>query len=313
METRTKSKYFRISLTESCNLNCYFCHNEGQERGKGTGAFLTAEDITWIAKAAAGNGYIKFKLTGGEPSKHPEILSVIAGISSVGVGDLSMITNGYRLKELASQYRKAGLHRLNISLYTLDADKFRRNNGGGPAVLRKIIDGIDEAIRVGYKNIKLNYVWDGTENLDDFLRVCDFASERNLTVVLLPVMKFRNATENEETELTELYDVLRKLGIKCEKQICDAEGIVKNLIELKNGAKVLLRKEELKEKYPYSHCRVCNNRAECREGIFPTRLSARGKLHPCLADRGNSIDIMDAIKARSSRKVNDAFTTIREM
>lgn len=84
-----QSKYFRISLTDKCNLNCSFCNNEGQMKGRGTSASLSAQDIVWISSVASRCGYTKFKLTGGEPALHPGLLDIARGISSLGVQDLS--------------------------------------------------------------------------------------------------------------------------------------------------------------------------------------------------------------------------------
>ncbi len=120
-----KTNYFRISLTDKCNLNCFFCHNEGQEKPSGKGNFLRADDYVFVSKIAKDLGYTKFKLTGGEPTLHPEVLKIVKGISSLQVKDLSMITNGIRLDKLAYPLKEAGLNRLNVSLYTLNPEKFR--------------------------------------------------------------------------------------------------------------------------------------------------------------------------------------------
>lgn len=310
---KTKSTYFRISLTDSCNLNCYFCHNEGQEKGFSRKVQLTADDIVWTAARASEMGYTKFKLTGGEPSRHPEIMEIIRGISALGVEDLSMITNGHRLKENAPDYRLSGLHRLNVSLYSLDPVRFRKNNGGTPLVLQRVIDGIDKAIECGYSDLKLNYVWDGPENFSDFISVCGFAAQRNLTVVLLPLMKFGAAEAESQIELNSLYMMLVELGIASEKTITDAEGISKKLVTLKDGAKILIRVEELREKLPFSRCTTCIYKGECREGIFPTRMSANGALHPCLADTTFRIPLLQSVKNRDAEAVRSAFIQIREL
>lgn len=309
----SKSTYFRISLTDSCNLACYFCHNEGQAKGRGAGVTLLAEDILWMGRIAMQNGYTKFKLTGGEPSRHPEIFRIIEGLAGMGVRDLSMITNGHKLKEYASEYRRLGLHRLNVSLYSLDPVKFRKNNGGTETVLRRVLEGIDEAISCGYTDMKLNYVWDGDEILEDFLKVCGFAAVRGLTVVLLPVLRDKLPGQEGDIELKALYAMLQQQGIYAEKMIRDAEGLIKNLVTLNNGAKVLIRMEELKDKFPYQHCGTCTLKSECREGIFPTRLSAKGNIHPCLADTGHKVELLQVIKARNEAAAHNALQYIRTL
>lgn len=301
------SRYFRISLTNKCNLNCYFCHNEGQSK-TGLSSSLSSKEIIWVSEIAKNMGYTKFKLTGGEPTLHPEILSIVEGINNLKVDDLSMITNGYKLFDLAKKLKENGLHRLNVSLYTLNPIKFALKNKGTEAMLNKVIAGIDKALEVGYNNLKINYVWDGEDNLQDFLDVCEFAKSRNLTIVLLPIIYNKN---NEIITLSSLYYKLSLLGIKEEKSVVDNEGIVKQLITLSNGATILIRVEELKDKLPYIMCHKCKNKVECREGIFPTRLSANGKVLPCLANDLIAVDILHAIKNRNINTVVKAIKYIR--
>ncbi len=300
------SRYFRISLTNKCNLNCYFCHNEGQSK-TGLNSSLSSKEIFWVAEIAKNMGYTKFKLTGGEPTLHPEVLNIVNGINNLKVDDLSMITNGYKLFDIAKELKENGLHRLNVSLYTLSPIKFALKNKGTEAILNKVIAGIDKALEVGYNSLKINYVWDGEDNLQDFLDVCEFAKSRNLTIVLLPIID----NNNEIITLSSLYHKLSLLGIKEEKSIVDNEGIVKQLITLCNGARILIRIEELKDKFPYKMCNKCKNKVECREGIFPTRLSASGKLFPCLANDSISIDIFEAIRKRNLNAVVNAIKYIR--
>ncbi len=306
---KSHSKYFRISLTNKCNLNCYFCHNEGQKK-TGISTNLSCEEIIWVSNIAKGMGYTKFKLTGGEPTLHPEILSIVKGINNLNVDDLSMITNGYKLFDIAKELKENGLHRLNVSLYTLNPIKFAVKNKGTETMLKKVVAGIDKALKVGYNNLKINYVWDGEDNLQDFLDICEFAKSRNITIVLLPIIDNK---KSEIIELSSLFYKLSLIGIREEKKVIDNEGIVKNLITLINGAKVLIRVEELKDKLPYNMCDNCTNKTECREGIFPTRLSSSGKLLPCLANDTYSFDILEDIKNRNSNKIVKAINYIRSL
>ncbi len=305
-----KTKYFRISLTNKCNLNCYFCHNEGQSKqGKN---MLSANDIVWVSKIAKEMGYNKFKLTGGEPTLHPEILDIVYYINKLKVEDLSMITNGSKLYELAFDLKRCGLHRLNVSLYTLNPDKFWLNNKGNEKLLNKVILGIDKALEVGYTNLKINYVWDNDDNINDFLEICKFAKERNIVIVLLPVIDSKSYL-TERIELISLYNKLQELGIKEEKNIVDNEGIIKRIVTLNNGAKVLIRDEELKDKLPYNLCKNCEKVYECREGIFPTRFSASGKILPCLANDSFEYDIKPFIIDRNEREIKNLLLNLRTL
>ncbi len=174
-----------------------------------------------------------------------------------------------------------------------------------------VIKGIDKAIEAGFKSIKLNYIWT-KENLEDFLSVSDFAAARDLTVVLLPMMKYGMTADSDDISLSELYNMLKSLGIKNENIITDNEGISKKLVTLNSGAKVLIRIEELKDKLPYKNCSTCTKRNECREGIFPTRFSSTGTLNPCLADGLGGINVTQEILGRNSHTVQNAFHKIHQ-
>lgn len=308
-----KSKYFRISLTEKCNFGCYFCHNEGQSVVSRKKSALNAEDFIWVSKAAHEFGYRKFKLTGGEPTLNPEILEIVKGISTLAESDLSMITNGSRLITMAGPLRDAGLKRLNVSLYTLDPAKFRKNNGGNERLLERVLRGIRAAVEVGFRDIKINYIWDETSTPDEFYQICDYAGNLGLTVVLLPVMKSVNNLNLEESTLEELYLMVSALGIVSEAKYHDNEGIRKRLIRLENGTAVILRDEELKNKLPFNKCIGCAHTAICREGIFPTRLSAAGSILPCLADDSMRFDASEAIKNRSQAAIHEIFSKVENL
>ncbi len=144
-----RSRYFRISVTDCCNMTCAFCHNEGQGPvGKGVAAALDVESIAWVAEIAFDEGFRKFKLTGGEPLIRPDICEVVSALRAVGIQDLSIITNGSLLARMASPLRDAGLGRVNVSLHSLDPYRFQSEFGSGPSLVQKIVTGIDAAISV---------------------------------------------------------------------------------------------------------------------------------------------------------------------
>jgi cyclic pyranopterin phosphate synthase len=304
------SRYFRLSLTSECNLSCYFCHNEGQERLFVNRTWLSSEDIVWACEVARSCGFTKFKLTGGEPTIRKDLLDIISGLRTVGIDDLSMITNGTRLKAMASALRSAGLPRLNVSLFTLDPKRFHEQNGGTTKTLRTITEGIDEAIKVGFDDLKINYVWHHRDRLDDFLAVARFAGERSITVVVLPLLdEYGVRTGDERTSLDMVYSVLRGLGIQEEHTTVDGESIRRRLIRLSMGTRVLLRMEELGEVGPYAECVRCPKRGECREGIYPVRLAADGVLRPCLAEGRAPINLYETIKTRDAETLRYSLET----
>lgn len=273
--------------------------------------WLSREDIVWTCGIARDCGFTKFKLTGGEPTIRKDLLDIISGIRALGLDDLSMITNGIRLKAMARALRAAGLPRLNVSLFTLDPNRFQEQNGGSAKALHLIVNGIDEAIKTGFEDLKINYVWHHRDQLDDFLDVARFASERDVTVAVIPLMdEYGVRRGDERTSLDMIYGVLRELGIQEEHTVFDGESIRRRQVRLSMGATILLRMEELGEVGPYAECARCPKRAECREGIYPVRLAANGVLRPCLAEGRAPINLHAAIKARDSEILRHSLNTV---
>lgn len=296
-----KSRYFRLSLTNKCNLSCYFCHNEGQENYMDY-SMLTADDIIWSCQQAYKYGFKKFKLTGGEPTLRKDIFKIVEGLTGSGISELSMITNGSTLYTLANKFKESGLPRLNVSLYSINEAKFISNNGGSVKLLNNIIKGIDKAIQCGFSDMKINYVFHGKKEILDLFEIIDFCKERDLTLVVLPLLPYNLKPKDEQIKLKETYNILNEYGITNEEVIVDNEGIKKRLILLNNGAKVLLRVDELNTFEPYTECKSCAKHSMCREGIYPIRLSSNGVLRPCLAGGREDIDAMELIKSRDTNK-----------
>ena len=298
------SKYFRISLTEKCNLDCYYCHKEGNFSTQNF--LMTPKDLKFVCEIALQAGFRKFKLTGGEPTLRCDICEIITELSALNLPDLSMITNGTRLCELATDLKRAGLPRLNVTLNTLNPKRFEKiqRKKISENVLEKIINGIDAAQNVGFRNIKLNFVYFDEDSQKDLSELISFVKSRDCILVVLPVL------QNLRYTLEYLYDLIKNFGIDDEEILTDAEGIRKKLIRLKNGARILLRIDELANKKPYIFCQDCTNKKICREGIFPIRLSAKGEIIPCMASFENRIDIFPLIKERNIVALKKTFEKI---
>lgn len=317
------SRYLRISITESCNLRCRFCHNESQgpvQRGRG--AEVPTDQLRWLVAVAQTEGFRKFKLTGGEPTVRRDLLFLIRELRDVGADDLSMITNGVLLSRLAVGLRKAGLPRLNVSLPTLSAGRFQSEIGGTAPQLRSVVAGIDAALAAGFTDMKLNYVMQaqpagpvvriGRPGLaptppEELLEVLAFARARSLVVVLLPMLVEYSSDDHVSHTLRELYEMIVAMGISGEEELMDDEGIHKRLITLRDGTRVLLRADELWARAPFSDCANCERKGQCREGIFPIRVSSRGALIPCLAEGRPGIDIAGVLKRRDDAALRVAL------
>ncbi len=147
----------RISVTDRCNIRCFYCMPEDGARFMDSGELLTFEEIERFVRAAVPLGISKIRLTGGEPllRRHlPQLIEKIAAIS--GIRDIALTTNAVLLERQAADLYNAGLRRLNIHLDTLDRARFEQITRRDE--LPRVLAGIDAAVTAGFKNIKLNIV-----------------------------------------------------------------------------------------------------------------------------------------------------------
>lgn len=146
----------RISVTDRCNIRCFYCMPEDVKFGPKEDV-LTFEEIERFVRVAAGLGVRKIRLTGGEPLLRKGLPDLVARLAAVpGIDDIALTTNGVLLKQHASDLYAAGLKRLNVHLDTLDRERFlqitRRDD------LPKVLDGLEAAKAAGFRSIKINAV-----------------------------------------------------------------------------------------------------------------------------------------------------------
>ncbi len=150
--------YLRISIIDRCNLRCIYCMpEEGIKNLLPHHEILTYEEILRVVRVAVSLGIFRIRITGGEPLIRKDIVSFIEELSRAeGIRDIAMTTNGVFLKKYAEALYQAGLKRVNISLDSLTEDKFRAITRCGS--FRDVLEGIEEAGRVGFNPIKINVV-----------------------------------------------------------------------------------------------------------------------------------------------------------
>ena len=171
--------YLRISVTDRCNLRCRYCMPEEGIRLMPHANILTFDEITAVVKAAVKMGINKIRLTGGEPLVRKDLVKLVAMIAAVdGVEDLSMTTNGIYLQEMALPLKQAGLRRVNISLDTLDPEKYHHLTRGGE--LSDVLKGIDAALEAGLTPVKINCVVFRSSDEEDARAVREFCRKMKL-------------------------------------------------------------------------------------------------------------------------------------
>lgn len=186
-----KITYLRISVTDRCNLRCRYCMPEEGVHLLDRSMILSYKDIEDFTQIAVEMGVDKVRITGGEPLVRKGIVSLIERLSSIeGIKDLSMTTNGVLLSEYADDLKKAGLKRINISLDTVDADRYRDLTRGGD--INRVFEGIYAAKRVGFNPIKLNCVVEKDSNEESARGVAEYAFRKNLSVRYIPLMDLKN-------------------------------------------------------------------------------------------------------------------------
>ena len=163
----------RISVIDRCNFRCNYCMPEEEYPRHYNflkkNEWLSFEEILRLVRLFASLGVEKIRLTGGEPLLRPKLSELIEKLSKIsGIDDLSLTTNGSLLKEHASALKNAGLHRLTVSLDTLDEKTFQKMNGGKASV-NEILKGIEAAEKAGFDSIKINSVIQRGVNDHDIL------------------------------------------------------------------------------------------------------------------------------------------------
>ncbi|MCC6554196.1 MAG: GTP 3',8-cyclase MoaA [Polyangiaceae bacterium] len=177
-------KSVRISVTDRCDFACTYCRPSRHD-GHADGRLMPPAWRTMF-EALRAAGVRRVRLTGGEPLIHPEILSIVEELAALGFEDLALTTNASQLARLAAPLREAGLHRLNVSIDTLDPDLFHEITRGGD--LGKVLAGIDAAIDAGFEPIKLNTVVLRGVNDHELERLLLWAWERRMVPRFLEVM-----------------------------------------------------------------------------------------------------------------------------
>ena len=177
----------RISVTDKCNLRCRYCMPEKGMDWVKTKELLTFNEIIRLIRIFAKIGINKIRLTGGEPLIRKDLSKLIGMISKIpGIDDLALTTNGYLLTEQADALHNAGLNRINVSLDTLDPEKFsfitRRN------LYTKVREGIDAANKSGIKPIKINVVIIRGINDGEILNFAKLALNSSLIIRFIEFM-----------------------------------------------------------------------------------------------------------------------------
>lgn len=211
--------YLRISLTDNCNLRCIYCMPENMTF-QPTSDMMQDDEIFLFTRLFASLGFDKIRLTGGEPTVRKNVVDIVDGIvSTPGIRNVTMTTNGLLLQKLATPLAEAGLTRVNISLDTLNPAKFNRLTRRGD--LEDVREGILAAENAGLTPIKLNAVIVRGYNEDDIPALARLAIEHPWQLRFIEMMPFDRVTNLQtngvvttDEMITQVESVLGQLVLK---------------------------------------------------------------------------------------------------
>ena len=268
---QNKIDYLRVSVTNKCNLKCIYCHPLSDEALCESGDILELNEILHIIRLLVKCGIKRVRLTGGEPLLRKDIPQLISQLSlTEGLEDISVTTNGVRLESMAEGLKAAGLHRINISVDSLDKEVYKTITGFDS--LEKVTKGIHKAIEVGLNPVKINSVIvKGVNNDKD-----ELISLAKMSIDLPVTVRF---VEYYPTSQDSKLDTGFVPNIDIRKMIEEEYGLLDNISEIKGFGPA--RNYKIKNSAgaigfisgrSTMFCNECNR----------LRLSCDGKLKPCL-------------------------------
>jgi cyclic pyranopterin phosphate synthase len=178
--------YLRVSVTDRCNLRCAYCLPEGSDLLFGKRDFLSPAEIETMVGALVRLGIRRVRLTGGEPLVRRDLLEIVRRLRALpGLDDLALSTNGTELERMARPLREAGIDRVNISLDSVDPERFHAITRGD---LEQVWRGVEAALEAGLHPVKLNAVLLAQSNLEDVDRLAALTLDRPLSVRFIEMM-----------------------------------------------------------------------------------------------------------------------------
>lgn len=201
--------YLRISVTDRCNLRCFYCRPENLSPWLPREEVLSYEEIVTVVRACVELGITRIRLTGGEPLIRSDLPILISKIAQVeGIEDISLTTNGILLSRYARRLKEAGLRRVNISLDSLQKERFARITGKDG--LKSVIKGIETARKVGLNPVKVNMVVLRGVNDDEVIDFARLTVEAGWNVRFIELMPFGSAGNSFFVSMDEVRERLTR-------------------------------------------------------------------------------------------------------
>ncbi|MBZ0315705.1 MAG: GTP 3',8-cyclase MoaA [Anaerolineae bacterium] len=278
----------RISVTDRCNFRCSYCMPAGQPHPfLPLDCLLSFDEITRITEVLTGLGVTKARLTGGEPLIRPGIEKLVAALADLnGISDLAMITNGYFLPKKAKSLKDAGLHRLTVSLDSLDNRVFRCMNGN-LADSQRVLAGIAAAEQAGFSPLKINTVVQRGVNDHTIVDLARYFKDRGHIVRFIEYMDAGTLNGWRMENVVSAAEIVAKIDAVMPLEPIEANyhGEVARRYRYRDGSGEMGIIASVTQPF----CGACNR----------LRLSADGRLYTCLFAR-QGLNIRELLRRNNS-------------
>jgi cyclic pyranopterin phosphate synthase len=275
--------YLRISLTDHCNLRCLYCMPEDQTF-RPNADLMQDDEVINLLKLFTSLGFDKIRLTGGEPTVRAHIVDLVREMAAVpGVNSLSMTTNGVLLEKLALPLKEAGLQRVNISLDTLDPQRFKSLTRWGK--FEDVWAGIEAAEAAGLKPLKLNMVVVRGHNLDDVVPMAGLTREHNWQIRFIEMMPFAGQTDFQTNLVVSDKEILERVRTSFGEPALLNHGML-------DGEARLYRLPDAQGTIGF----ISSVTNPFCAGCTRARLTADGKLRLCLL-KDKEVDLLTPLRA----------------
>ena len=281
--------YLRVSVTDRCDLRCFYCMSEDMTFLP-KADLLTLEELDRLCSAFIAKGVRKLRLTGGEPLVRRNVMSLFRSLSrhldSGALNELTLTTNGSQLERYASELADCGVKRINVSLDTLDPDKFRAITRWGDH--EKVLAGIEAARAAGLR-VKINAVALKNVNEDEIPSLMEWAHGKDMDLTLIEVMPMGDIAGGRIDQYVPLSMMRARLA---------AKYTLTDLDENSGGPARYIRIRETGGKLglitPMTHnfCESCNR----------VRITCTGTLHTCLGHEDAS-DLRKPLRASTDNEL----------
>ncbi len=267
-------RYLRLSITKACAMRCMYCRPVAMNQPRGE-PMLTAGEIEAFARhMVARHRLKKVRLTGGEPTNRGDLVEIVRRLCALdALDDVAMTTNGLKLAGLAEALATAGLRRVNVSLDSLNADRFRRITGVD--ALHRVLEGIEAAQTAGLRPVKLNTVVVRGQNDDELGELLLFAVAKGIEIrfiELMPMGPLANSWADRYVPETQMRQELAPLVESWEALPFNSDSARRYRVTLVDGRRATVG---FITAMSCPFCQACDR----------IRVAADGTFHPCLMDR----------------------------